>query len=147
MLVWVLTQQKMFHTVLIVPVVRQQGQDFKVCLFPGQANIWVKPLCWQPSQMPSLVLKHGVESKAGHRISRCSHPAAGSSSNVPHSTCHGAGSGGLQAGAWSPLVLVPQYCNVLHRKTETPLWSLTKTKQWADARKPCLNLCTPSVFW
>lgn len=64
-------------------------------------------------------LKHGVESKAGHRISRCSHPAAGSSSNVPHSTCHGAGSGGLQAGAWSPLVLVPQYCIILHCKTET----------------------------
>lgn len=64
MLVWVLTQQKMFHTMLIVPVVRQQGQDFKVCLFPGQANIWVKPLltaesdaisgpearCWEQSR-------------------------------------------------------------------------------------------------
>lgn len=147
MLVWVLTQQKTFHTMLIVPVVRQQGQDFKVCVFPGQANIWVKPLCCQLSQMPSLpwsmVLRaKQVTGSAGVRIQLQGAAAMCRTALVMvqgRVVCRR-----VLGLLWSWFLSIASFCTARLRQ---PLWSLTKTKQWTDARKPCLNLCTPSVFW
>lgn len=52
MFVWVLTQQKMFHSVLTAfVVVSQQGEGFKVYLLPGQEGNWAKMVCWELGQV------------------------------------------------------------------------------------------------